>query len=84
MTQWNEFAGDSPGTFCGRHRPTTMMEIFQLFFTTDMFARSIECTKEPVQMMLDGRIPRPNHLRRDDKWPPQWARSWTPLDYRLS
>jgi hypothetical protein len=32
--------------------------------------------------MLNGRIPRPDHLHRDDKWPQQWARSWTPLDYR--
>jgi hypothetical protein len=80
--QRNEFARDSSDTFSGRLRPTTMMEIFQLFFATNMFVRIIECTNEHVQMMLHGRIPRPNHLRGDDKWPPQWARSWRPLDYR--
>jgi hypothetical protein len=79
--QRNDFAGASPGTFRGRHLPTTTMESFQIFFTTDMCNRIIECTNDRVQRMLDGRIPRPNHLRRGDKWPPQWARSWTPLNY---
>jgi len=60
--QLNEFAGDLSDTFSDRLRPTTMMEIFQLFFTTNMFVCIIECTNEHVQMMLYGRIPRPNHV----------------------
>jgi hypothetical protein len=80
--QLNDFAGASPGTFSVRHRPTTTMEIFQLFSTPDMSNHIIECTNYSVQRMLDGRIPRLNHLRLVDKWPLQWARSWTPLNYR--
>ena len=50
-----KFAGVSPGQFRGRHAPESAMEVFQLFFTRQMFARIIECTNDRVQRILDGR-----------------------------
>jgi hypothetical protein len=50
-----KFAGASPGQFRGRHAPESAMEVFQLFFTRQMFARIIECTNDRVQRILDGR-----------------------------
>jgi hypothetical protein len=77
-----KFAGVSPGQFRGRQAPESAMEVFQLFFTRQMFARIIECTNDRVQRILDGRTPKPDHLRKNHQWPPQWCKSWTPLDYR--
>ena len=47
------------------------MEVFQLFFKRQMFARIIECTNDRVQRILDGRTPKPDHLRKNQQWPPQ-------------
>ena len=81
MQQRKEFAGVCPGEFRGRHSPESAMEVFQLFFMRQMFARIIECTNDRVQRVLDGRTPNPDQLRKNQQWQPQWCRSWTPLDY---
>ena len=79
--QRKEFAGVGPGKFRGRRAPETTMEVFQLFFTRQMFARTIECTNDRVQRILDGRTTKPQEFRRNQHWPPQWTQTWKPLDY---
>jgi hypothetical protein len=77
-----KFAGVSPGQFRGSHSPESVMEVFQLFFTRQIFARIIECTNDRVQQILDGRTPKPDHLRKNQQWPSQWCKSWTAIDYK--